>query len=418
MHINSLTTDKIFLYFFFAISLFCSTFSIAISQLSLGIALVLFVKFSINNKIFNQNSILKKIYLIIIIYILWNILAEIMTKGLISSLNIFSEEWLFLMLPIGVFVLAEAEIRDKIFSVLAVGVILISLYGILQYFTGVTFFKDATLTQIPEFGYRAAGNFHTLTFANYFGIAAIFFIVLSFYQNESVSSKQKILFRTAGMTALTAVILSLSRGALFGLFIVSIFSNFYLKGKMKLTALIIFGVLIAGFAALPGMSDRFIESIPIHLAGEYEGGRGFIWKHTLEIIADNPIWGIGHGNFMEIFLQYVRPDLPKWWHPGHAHNDYLQISAVSGIPALIIFLTMYFHVAFSLFKSSISKDFPKNGILTASFLSMLFIIIISLSNDPFQDDEVRYLIMFIWAAGLSVIAKHSGTSESLDCKKT
>lgn len=69
-----------------------------------------------------------------------------------------------------------------------------------------------------------------------------------------------------------------------------------------------------------------------------------IWKMTLKLIAKKPILGCGTDNLRRGLMVYCQDDFQKFATrtkalPDKAHNEYLQIAATIGIPALTIYLT-------------------------------------------------------------------------------
>ena len=68
-----------------------------------------------------------------------------------------------------------------------------------------------------------------------------------------------------------------------------------------------------------------------------------IWKMTIKLIGKHPLFGCGTDNLrnglakdcQEDFLAFVKRTKTI---PDKAHNEYLQIAATIGIPALIIYL--------------------------------------------------------------------------------
>jgi tetratricopeptide (TPR) repeat protein len=89
-----------------------------------------------------------------------------------------------------------------------------------------------------------------------------------------------------------------------------------------------------GSALDPGTSDA--------------SGRIFLYKVTAKIALEHPLLGSGGGNFTDAFLQAQGPMLSE---PGHAaepyrmthdaHNDWLQVAAESGLPALALLLLLW-----------------------------------------------------------------------------
>ncbi|MFZ0921871.1 MAG: O-antigen ligase family protein, partial [Candidatus Acidiferrales bacterium] len=70
-----------------------------------------------------------------------------------------------------------------------------------------------------------------------------------------------------------------------------------------------------------------------------ENARRVAWEAGLRMVERHPILGIGLGEF--------KPQMVKYNDPGDtfasiAHNSYLEIAAESGVPALLVFITMLF----------------------------------------------------------------------------
>lgn len=69
-----------------------------------------------------------------------------------------------------------------------------------------------------------------------------------------------------------------------------------------------------------------------------------IWKMTLKLISKKPIFGCGTDNLKRGLLIYCTDDTMEFLNRTNAiadkaHNEYLQIAATLGVPALIVYLT-------------------------------------------------------------------------------
>ena len=145
---------------------------------------------------------------------------------------------------------------------------------------------------------------------------------------------------------LLGLLLSGSRGAglaggAMAILAIAILLRDILKSKHNslYTILIFGGVLIAIIALGVGGTYASVGKRFSQLADTTQASlpRTTIWKHTLEMIADNPL-GVGLGCFSERFPAYQPPDygLSRVFH---AHNDYLELIAEIGIPgALLLFI--------------------------------------------------------------------------------
>lgn len=77
------------------------------------------------------------------------------------------------------------------------------------------------------------------------------------------------------------------------------------------------------------IQESAVESLEASSATRIE-----IWKGAIEMIKQNPVWGIGYGSFPAMLPQFVNNAV------GHfdAHNSYLLIGAEMGLPTLFVFL--------------------------------------------------------------------------------
>ena len=90
-------------------------------------------------------------------------------------------------------------------------------------------------------------------------------------------------------------------------------------------------------------------------------GRGKIWRWTLVVISKKPIFGCGPDNLYKGIKTYckeeVEQDEAKYRNKtDKAHNEYLQIAATIGIPALITYLTFLSLIIFPKLKNMFKKQ--------------------------------------------------------------
>ena len=152
------------------------------------------------------------------------------------------------------------------------------------------------------------------------------------------------------------------------------------------------------------LRNLFPRKILLEFSNEgYEGldvSRIEIYKNALELIKENPFFGIGAGSFTEIF--YLNTSFWK----GHSHNLLFELSISYGLPATIIFFLTTTNI---LYLSS-KKIFPnKNKIkinvpyIDRAFWTALFFFLISQLADVQYFDGKISLITWILIAGLKNI---------------
>lgn len=67
-------------------------------------------------------------------------------------------------------------------------------------------------------------------------------------------------------------------------------------------------------------------------------GRKMIWKNTLAMIRDHPLFGAGPGSFGLEYPHYREPG--DFYGERHSHNDLMQLAAEGGIPAALLALLL------------------------------------------------------------------------------
>jgi len=391
------------LLFFYGLFIFGSTFSIALAQTSLGLALITFVLLIFVQRYNPFVRSLRRFYIFIALYIFWIFVSSVAGATPLRSLAMMREDWLFLIVPIGIYLMQNETYRRRLITAFAVGVILISVYGLLQYSFGLNWFKDSALTAADGFGYRVRGNFsHRLTFGNYYATAALFFFGYGMAKGDDLSRRERQLFLSASVLAMIVTLLSYSRGSILavaaGLLLAGIFlGRNYLIGTVGILAAA--AVVIA--LAMPGLTARFSDVMKNELNPEYEGGRPFIWKKSLQIAREHPIFGVGPGNFEPEYAARLRPDIPDFRKHVHAHNDLINMVAMYGLPGFVFFAGLWLTVFAYFIGGRRRKRFPGcDRYFLAALLGSAAFFVTSLVEATFADEEVRQMLMFVWAVGL------------------
>ena len=145
-----------------------------------------------------------------------------------------------------------------------------------------------------------------------------------------------------------------------------IMATTFFKNKV-LTVFLCFGIIMLVLMpqflplSIQNAINRTIESKNSYGANFEEvidkssSSRLVIWRGALEMIMDDPIFGVGYGEFATNLPRYVPEMGPK-----DAHNTYLLIAAEMGIPALIVFMCIWgivFIKSFWLYKKTEDKFF-------------------------------------------------------------
>ena len=139
---------------------------------------------------------------------------------------------------------------------------------------------------------------------------------------------------------------------------------------------------------------------PATIESSSMGLRMVVWKNTIELIKDRPVFGFGTGGFKDAYSEKIK-DNPEWEkHLTHdPHNQFLKIWAEMGLLGLVVFLGM---LASTLFQKS-SKLYLHLGIgvLLAWCATSLF----SSHFSTFTEGRFIYLWLGVMLAGESTRIK-------------
>lgn len=243
-------------------------------------------------------------------------------------------------------------IRRSVFVFLS-GAALVVLSGLSQYFFGVEFLRNKSMT-IMDCGWYAM----TSSFSHYNSFGAYMVVVLSLAAAMLVADNcyglKAISLLIFSIFSTVAVMFTFSRGSWTSLAIsfvvVSIFA------KRKIGRLIPIFLIIAAMFFLPEIRDR----LSMAFKAGWDADRLKFWSAALKMIKEHPFLGIGLGTFMANFSKYL-PNL----NISYAHNCYLQILAETGIFSLVNFVLFVVSlIYFGAKKFLRSRDFVLLGLLS------------------------------------------------------
>jgi O-antigen ligase len=390
-------------YWLFVVS---SAFSIAVSQIALGVAVVLFVVQLIRTKPNLTISPLRHIWLLMVLYVGWMVIASILNDNAATSLVEIREGWLFLAVPAGVLVMQNQRDRRCILNAFIVALIVAALYGVLQYFTGLSLFKTHAAAEMPFGGFRAQGGFsHALTYGNYISVAAVTLLTLALHRQSDLPLLWSTLAVVVGLLAVIATVLSFSRGPIIGLILSLVIIAALLRSRKALAALAVGGLVCAVLIwQVPYMADRFTTGAIVERDGNYQRSRRYIWSHTIEIIRQHPVIGVGPANFRDHYRATIPEEsVPEFVVP-HAHNDLLQVTVEGGLPAAVLWLGLWLAILTVAWRGRRHRSpdrLPAPAYSLAMLLGSLMFLMTSVTEASFFDEEVRQLAMFVWAIGLA-----------------
>ena len=175
--------------------------------------------------------------------------------------------------------------------------------------------------------------------AAYFATATAF--ALGLLQSGYRDLRKRLLLLGSAVAAGAAMIIPASRGAYVG-FLVGLLLTAFRLGIVWVVALSI--LLGTFFLWAPDYAKQRVMSTEQAAAdgsdrgnalNKNSGGRLEFWRASLDIIAKNPIAGVGYGNIAREIGKRIGRARP-------AHNLYLETAAETGIPGLVLLLWLFF----------------------------------------------------------------------------
>lgn len=182
------------------------------------------------------------------------------------------------------------------------------------------------------------------------GTFAGFFVILSL--SLLVTGRGKFYHRfmyVAGFLLGLFALFSHSRGAIIGFSAgIILWTLLYLVKEFTwqklVISIVLLTVIFTAFYSSEAIVSRFDRLISYQDDSTITT-RLKMWRTSLHLIRENPLLGIGAGNFNPIALRYVEEvmeERPWSSYHLHPHNLYLQIPLEQGIISLVIFLILVF----------------------------------------------------------------------------
>ncbi len=201
---------------------------------------------------------------------------------------------------------------------------------------------------------------------NYFSVSAVLFLPAAFcLARESRSSLQRVFcLGSLGLTLL-ALTAAASRGGFLGLTGATIFLAWRLTRTLTKPALVFVGLLVLSLLSPSSSIDRFINPVKGDVQAEEQ--RLLLWEAGVRALADNPLTGMGAGNFKYVISRYFADPNSRAMV---AHNTYVETAAELGLPGLLILLGVFVSTFASLEGVRRRTSFKHMGSLHSAAMAM------------------------------------------------
>lgn len=326
--------DKFTFYCLCGYAVFCSI-SIAISNIFIGFAVLgMMIKIASNkNNLFTIR--IPKVYLrALIVFFVSMFLLIFFSDNLHDAVQRFLRFFLKLIpLFLAVAILKERQQIIKIMICMVISLTIADVYAIWQGLQG---------------DFRAAAFFpHPMYLA---GILVQLLPILFLASFSTTGNKTKYMIM-AFIIGCIAILFNGTRGA-WGALLVTICMAIFLYGKnikkIVTYGIVVFIILTAIFHVVPKLNSRIDTVTDMKYQSNSE--RILMWESAWHMFQDHPLIGIGLGRYEYYYQnQYILPEA-KEREQGHAHNNFIQLAAETGIIGLSSYCFMFGSFLFSSLK--------------------------------------------------------------------
>ena len=300
------------------------------------------------------------------------------------------------------------------FLILAITALLLSIYGILQFFS-IDPLRSALYPSAESRVIATMGNANSL--GGYLAAVFPFFI---YHIRFAAKKGGKALWIVSSLIVLIALVLTLSRGAWLGLiggFVILLFYKTRSIWQGKLWKLILVTAITIFISVFSWISYKINSDSAL--------GRLFIWKISAQMIADHPAFGIGYGRYGVEYLNYQakffdQPEHAKFYDWADnlkgAKNEYIQIIAETGIigGAITLFvLIVIYAICLKMMKITAGNK-KDNWQILVVMISMSVILFHGLVDNPLYDVSTA-LILWFDVGIISLLAKEKRMSLLTNC---
>lgn len=130
------------------------------------------------------------------------------------------------------------------------------------------------------------------------------------------------------------------------------------------------------------------------------------WKRTLRLIGEHPVLGVGTGNWKVQVLKYENPTLEDHIFMYKNHNDFLEVTAETGIPGGIAYLLIFILVLYGFIKTSLKPGHEEDRLkfLFFSAFGILAYSVDAFFNFPADRPEIQVLFAIYVASAAAYAA--------------
>jgi putative inorganic carbon (HCO3(-)) transporter len=142
------------------------------------------------------------------------------------------------------------------------------------------------------------------------------------------------------------------------------------------------------------------------------GHREALFRTGVAMIKAHPWFGVGPEQVARNFERYAPEDIrrpfPRAWWYGHLHNIYIQFSADRGVPAMLAIVGFFFWATWNIARAAIRASGERKWMLHGIAAFSIGVLVTGLFEHNLADSEILMLALGLITLGSSLAADQDG----------
>lgn len=347
-------------------------------------------------------------FILYFLFFIWSSITVINSLNISESIytlgEIFSLLVAFLFL---IYFLSKIKNLKKVFFYIIIGLLTIEIVSVIVPY--INEISQDSLTQRDSVFRGYTGNINILAY-----ILLIKFPFLVYFQITK-QGYYKLNFLLTVLIVFIIFSIFATRSAMLTLFFITILifcfimfiRSFHLKQTfttllkplfLPLLIGLIFNNIESSFSTTQSFQSRLSTLTEIE-EDKSLSQRARYYQAAFESFLEKPIMGKGIGTWEFESIPYERLEMKNYVVPYHAHNDYLEVLAETGIVGMILYFGMIFFICYHLLRKILDREADQDTKLFSIFLitALSVYLIDSLFNFPF-DRVIQQIHLFFLLA--------------------
>ena len=377
-------------------ALAASVASIAVSQICLGVAILLTISQWRHAKYPPGASLL-------LFFFAWTLLAASLSNAPMAAWPQLRKFFVYLIVPCLAAACKGPDSAKTILTAMGAAGTLSALWSLLQYARKFAAAKAAGIDFTDAYIADRITGFmsHWMTFGG--TMMTVFLIGAAYFLfNKPIRWRVP----AALLIIAAALFLGWTRGIWIGAFAGVLY---LIWSRRKLFVLAAPILAIAAVAVMPPPEKARVMSI-FKPRGDTDSNnhRIALFRTGQAMIQAHPLLGVGPEQVERNFERYAPDDIPRpfpraWWY-GHLHNIYIQFAADRGIPAMLAIIAFFFWSTWNIARAAIRATGERKWMLHGIAAFSVGILVTGVFEHNLADSEILMLALGLITLGSSLAA--------------